>query len=337
VNRATAVAGRFFDDIVSVEPFGRGHINETFLVVTRAGDFVLQRVNRRVFADVEGMSANIETVQRHVPHGLVPELAPARSGDFLVRDAGEPDGSSDVWRSWRRVPEDGPADAITAGAATRAARLLGRFHTAVADLDPARLVVTLPDFHALERRLGALRASVDEDPCDRRRTVATEIEIAYANEALVGRSADITARVPVRVTHNDAKIDNVLFRDGEAVCLVDLDTVMPGAWFWDIGDLLRTASTTAAEDDPSATVDGDLYRAIVDAYGVAVASVATSAEIEAIDHAGAIVVYEQAVRFLTDWIAGDVYYRTSRPEQNLDRARAQFHLLASMPGTVTPP
>jgi Ser/Thr protein kinase RdoA (MazF antagonist) len=142
------------------------------------------------------------------------------------------------------------------------------------------------------------------------------------------------------VAHNDAKLDNMLFRGGEAVCLVDLDTVMPGPWFWDIGDLVRTASTTASEDDPQperAVVDPKLYRAILTGYRSGVSSAADAAELDAIEIAGAIVTFEQAVRFLTDWIAGDVYYRTSRSAQNRDRARSQFRLLSSMPGTVSAP
>jgi hypothetical protein len=115
---------------------------------------------------------------------------------------------------------------------------------------------------------------------------------------------------------------------------------MPGAWFWDVGDLVRTASTTAAEDDPmpeSAVVDPELYRSVIDGYRIGVAGAADASEIEALEVAGAIVTFEQALRFLTDWIEGDVYYRTSRPGQNLDRARSQLQLLASMPGTVTSP
>jgi hypothetical protein len=130
-----------------------------------------------------------------------------------------------------------------------------------------------------------------------------------------------------------------LFRAGEAVCLVDLDTIMPTAWFWDVGDLLRTATTPVPEDDARterAVADGETYRAVLDGYCSAIAAApdVVAAEREALEHAGAIVTYEQALRFLTDWIAGDVYYAIARPGQNLDRARNQLHLLASMPGTV---
>jgi Ser/Thr protein kinase RdoA (MazF antagonist) len=217
-----------------------------------------------------------------------------------------------------------------------AGRLLGRFHRAVAGLDPAAFTETLPGFHDPTGRLAALRAVVADDPCGRAAGVVDDIGLAEAGEPLAALAASLTALVPRRVCHYDAKLDNVLFAGEEAVCLVDLDTVMPGAWFWDVGDLLRSAATTAAEDESDATrvaLDPALYQAVLAGYADGLGpDTATAAEQEALHSAGAIVTYEQAVRFLTDWIAGDVYYRITRPAQNLDRARSQFRLLASMPG-----
>jgi Ser/Thr protein kinase RdoA (MazF antagonist) len=171
-------------------------------------------------------------------------------------------------------------------------------------------------------------------------SVGPEIAAALAAAPLASLADELVADVPRRIAHNDPKLDNFLFRDGEATCLVDLDTVMPSAWFWDVGDLLRTSATYADEDDPHtdrAVVDPDLYRAVLDGYraGMTPSTAVNGAELDALESAGAIVTFEQAMRFLTDWIAGDVYYRTSRPGQNLDRARAQLRLLASMPGTVS--
>jgi Ser/Thr protein kinase RdoA (MazF antagonist) len=222
-----------------------------------------------------------------------------------------------------------PATLRTAGA------LLGRFHTLVADMDPTALIETLPGFHDPARRLAALREMLAADPCGRVATVEAEIALVLDAEPLVRSASELAARVPLRVAHNDAKLDNMLFAGGEAVCLVDLDTVMPGAWFWDVGDLLRSASAPAEEDEPDrAVVDPERYRAILDGYRATLVAggSAVAAELEALEICGAVVTYEQAVRFLTDWIAGDVYYRTSRPAQNLDRVRAQLRLLASMPG-----
>jgi Ser/Thr protein kinase RdoA (MazF antagonist) len=334
VIHARAVAERFVDDVMSVSPFGGGHINETVLVRTATDDYVLQRINQAVFADADAVMANILTVHRHLHGRFVPEPVAARAGGWLVYEGGQP------WRAWRRMADAAPADSLTPPIAASAGRLLGRFHAALDDLEPTTLTTTLPGFHDLARRLRDLRAAVHADPADRAASVPAEIEMALSAAPLVERAADLTGRVPIRVAHYDAKLDNIMFRDGEAVGIVDLDTLMPGAWFWDVGDLLRTASTTAAEDDArddGPVVDLTLYAAVLDGYRTGVGASAVSAEIDALEAAGAIVTYEQALRFLTDWLAGDVYYRITRPEQNRDRARAQFRLLASMPGTVTAP
>jgi Ser/Thr protein kinase RdoA (MazF antagonist) len=325
------MAERFAAAVTAVRPFGAGHINETFLVESPSGDLVLQRMNPAVFPDPDAVTANILTVYRHLQGLLMPEPVAAAGGEWLVTD------ESGAWRAWRRV-RGAPRAAGRASikALCNAAALVGRFHTGLADLDPGGLTETLPGFHDPLRRLEALRAVIAADPCGRVSTVEPEIELALAAEPLVGAAAEITARVPRRVCHFDAKFDNVLFDGTQAVCLVDFDTVMPGAWFWDVGDLLRSAAGPAAEDDPDlerVVVAPERYGAIVDCYrdSLAVAGVGVRDELDALELAGAIVTHEQAVRFLTDWIAGDVYYRISRPEHNLDRARNQLRLLASMP------
>lgn len=314
----------------TVRPFGSGHINETFLAGSPSEDLVLQRINTTVFPDPEALTANILAVHRHLGGELVPQPVATSAGEWLVREGAA------WWRAWRRVPGDGPAPAASPDALRSAGRLLGSFHGRLADLDPARLTETLPGFHDPARRLEALRAVIAADPRGRVAGVGPEIEAALADERLIGVAAELTDRVPRRVAHFDAKLDNILFRGEEAVGLVDLDTLMPGAWFWDVGDLLRSGSAVGAEDDPDpdrATLVPERYEAILDGYREAVSTAGVSApeELEAIEVAGAVVTYEQAVRFLTDWIAGDVYYRISRPTQNLDRSRAQFRLLASMP------
>ena len=197
--------------------------------------------------------------------------------------------------------------------------LLGPTPGGLAEVDPSQLSVTLPRFHDLRRRLEDLRHAVDDDRCGRVGAALPEVEAATAAGRLVDVAEDLGERVPVRTAHFDAKLDNFLFHGDRAVCLVDLDTVMPGAWFWDVGDLLRSAATTAAEDAPDPTavaVEPPLYDAVVAGYRSSVPpGLLTPAEWSAIDVAGAISTYEQALRFLTDWLAGDVYFRTTRPGQ----------------------
>src|SRR5687768_14968147 len=325
------MAEAFVGPVTAVGSFGAGHINDTFLVESAAGEYVIQRINTAVFTDPEAVTANILVLHRHLRGALMPEPVSTPAGQWLVWDGPDP------WRAWRRAPGRPLAGAEASPTALRAAgALLGRFHGLVADLDPDGLAETLPGFHDPGRRIAALRAVIAADPCGRVAGVRDEIEQAQAAEPLVEVAADLTRRVPRRVAHFDAKLDNILFVGDDAKALVDFDTVMPGAWFWDVGDLLRSGATTAAEDEPEpdqVAVVPERYGAIVDGYrdALSAAGVSDHDELEAVGAAGAIVTYEQAVRFLTDWIAGDVYYRIGRPAQNLDRARAQFRLLASMP------
>jgi Ser/Thr protein kinase RdoA (MazF antagonist) len=325
------MAQRFVGPVADVRPFGAGQINETFLVESAAGEYVLQRINTAVFPDPEAVTANIVVVYGHLRGALMPEPVRTPAGEWLVWDGPAP------WRVWKRAPGQ-PLDGAGASSAAlhAAGELLGRFHGLVANLNPDSVTETLPGFHDPGRRLDALRAVIADDPCGRVRSVTDEIRMAEEAESLVEVAADLTGRLPRRIAHFDAKLDNILFDAGDAVALVDFDTVMPGAWFWDVGDLLRSGATTAAEDEADldkVVVAPERYRAIVDGYrhGLSSAGVPDGGEHEAVGVAGAIVTYEQAVRFLTDWIAGDVYYRISRPTHNLDRARAQFRLLASMP------
>ena len=314
-----AIATAFVADTRGVRPFGDGHINETFLIEARSGDYVLQRLNPRVFVDPDAVMRNIQVVHAHLDGRLVPELV----------------NTSGAWRIWRRVPDAHPAVGPTPATAASAGELVGRFHSLVADLDPLLLSETLPNFHDPARRLDALRAVVSTDPHSRAALVRDEIDQLLGAAPLVERATELSRIVPRRVAHFDAKLDNVLFRGQEAVCLVDLDTVMPGAWFWDVGDLVRTAASPAREDDPDhSTIDPELYLAALDGYRRGTVDVHEPSEAHALDDAGALVTFEQAVRFLTDWLEGDVYYRTDRLDQNLDRARAQLRLLTSMPTTV---
>jgi Ser/Thr protein kinase RdoA (MazF antagonist) len=323
VNDPATIAAAFAlgADVLAVRPFGAGLINETFLIETNNGDFVLQRLNTDVFAEPNLVMRNVEVVTEHLQGRYVPELVGTRDG---------------VWRAWRRVSGTTGSSQPTVARVASAARLLAAFHDALADLDPVRIGETLPHFHDPARRFAALQQAIDTDPAGRVAQTTTEIETVLAAAPLVDRAREIIGAVPRRVAHNDAQLNNVLFRGDDAICLVDLDTVMPTAWFWDLGDLLRSASSYGEEDDPEPAhndVDPALWHAIVDTY-CAELTHATAAERAATVHAGAIVTYEQALRFLTDWLAGDIYYRTTRPGQNLDRTRAQLALLASMRGTV---
>jgi Ser/Thr protein kinase RdoA (MazF antagonist) len=316
-------------DVDEVVPFGDGLINDTYLV--RAGDqeFVLQRINDEVFGDLAGLMHNVATVTAHLAGALVPELVAARDGGWIVTDG------TDTWRMWRRVRGAEPCNELTPARVSSAAALIGRFQVALSDLPADSLPQTIPRFHDPQWRLTLLRDAIAADPCQRVEHVGSEIERAFAAEALAAKATEFMTLVPPQIAHNDAQINNVLFRGDDAVCLVDLDTVMPTRRFWDVGDLLRSGSTRRAEDDPSPqhnAVDPALHRAIVDGYCEIVQP--DGIEADAVAIAGLLITYEQALRFLTDYLRGDIYYRTTREGQNLDRTRGQLALLASMQDMV---
>lgn len=329
---ARRVARQFEWGPVDVSAVDRGHVNDSYFVASPSGDYVLQRLNGTVFTDPAATVANMLILHRHLGGALTPVPVPAPRGGWLVHDRGE------VWRAFQRVAGAVPCPGPGAATAGESGALLGRFHAGLADLDPSHLAVTLPNFHDPRRRLDALRREACSDRLDRSGAATAEIEQVLAVAGLVEIADDLSHRVPVRAAHFDAKQDNILFRGSEAVCLVDLDTVMPGPWFWDVGDLLRSAATPAAEDcpDPSvAVVDPVLYDAVLEGYAASLPpGLLEPAERQALEVAGAIATFEQVVRFLTDWLAGDTYFRTTRPGQNLDRARNQLALLSTMPGSV---
>jgi Ser/Thr protein kinase RdoA (MazF antagonist) len=329
VASARRVATRFGGKSISACGVSLGHIHDTFFVDCATGQYVLQRLNTSVFEDVGALTSNLLAVHRHLGHGVVPCPVPAIDGSWTVQEGEE------VWRAFERVNAAAPVATSSPGSAREAGRLLGTFHARLDDLGEEQLVETIPGFHDLRRRTERMCEVAEADPLGRAQSVRDEVEtLAEAGASLIRIAEDFVRHTPVRISHNDAKLDNFLFREGTAVCLVDLDTVMPGRRFWDVGDLLRTAATTAKEDasESDAKVDPLLYEAVIDGYRQGVSSSSsTSGEVAALEVAGALVAYEQSVRFLTDWIEGDHYYRTKRPKQNLDRARVQLSLLSSMP------
>jgi Ser/Thr protein kinase RdoA (MazF antagonist) len=217
-----------------VMPFGAGLVNDTYLVRTSADDYVLQRINDSVFRDPEAVMRNIATVCEHLSGRFVPGLIEAREGGWIVYDGGR------AWRTWRRVAGATPCDDLTPARVRSAGALIGRFHLAVGDLAD-RLTPTIPHFHDPARRLLLLRETIDADPLGRVEHAGPEIERVLGAEQLAVTAAEFTAQLSPQVAHNDAQMNNILFRGDEAVCLVDLDTVMPTARFWDVGDLLRSA------------------------------------------------------------------------------------------------
>jgi Ser/Thr protein kinase RdoA (MazF antagonist) len=329
-------------------PWGSGHINDTHVVRYRAGGrvvrFVHQRINEAVFPDPASLMENIERVTAHQRRKLreagadqierrVLELVPARSGGSWCRDRG---GSA--WRTYRFVEGARTYDQVASTAQAReAARAYGVFQRHLADLPAPPLNETIPDFHHTRRRFEALLDAVRRDPHGRVRAARAEIAFIEARAELVDRLLDLarSGAMPERVTHNDTKINNVLLDDrtGEGLCVLDLDTVMPGLALYDFGDLVRTAATRAAEDErdlAKAQVELELFEALVEGYLAETGPLLTQAELDQLAFSGVLITLEMSMRFLTDHLEGDTYFKIHRPAHNLERCRAQLRLLESM-------
>lgn len=331
-----------------VQPFAGGHINESYLVRYRRGTderrYLLQRLNPDVFPDPAAVMDNVARVIAHLRAGLeragrgdldrrTLRLVPARAGTAWVRDR-----AGAAWRLYHFIEgTDAQEPVRSAAAAGAAGAAYGEFHRLLADLPAPRLHETIPRFHDTPRRVAAFEAAVAADAARRAGAAAAEIAAvrAGADVAPVLTDAHAAGRVPERVVHNDAKLANLLFdrTTGEALCVVDLDTVMPGLLLFDFGDMARSIATRAAEDEPNPArvhLDETLFAALAAGYVGAVGDILTAAERELLVPAAEVIVFEQAMRFLTDHLAGDVYYRTERPNHNLDRARTQLKLFQDL-------
>ena len=330
----------------SVEPYGNGHINDTFLAVCE-GDtapprrFIVQRINTHVFKDPLAVMANIAAVTRHLherlgrqadpAEGCALALVPARDGrDYAI------DVEGGVWRTFDYV-EGVTLDASTGPAAAReAARAFGRFQRQLSNYQGPRLAHTIPRFHDTPDRLVRFEGALREDRCGRARGARAEIEALLSRAPLASGLAERAARgvLPERVVHNDTKINNVRFSEaGEAVCVIDLDTVMPGLALHDFGDLLRSAAATAAEDERDLSrvaADPEIVSALAEGYLSEARAFLTPNETAALLLSGHVMVYQQALRFLTDHLNGDRYFRVHREGHNLDRSRTQLRLLESL-------
>ena len=324
-----------------VKPFGNGHINSTFCVgePTR---YILQKINTAVFTDPEGLMKNIAAVTDHIRKKIAEAgRDPARETlTFLPTDEGRffySDQSGNCWRVYRFVDGSHVLEAATPELFGESARAFGQFQKLLSDFPAESLCETIPRFHDTTARLEQLREAIAENKSGRADEVGEEIEFAFARAGETDTIVAALARgeIPLRVTHNDSKLNNVLFDDqtGKALCVIDLDTVMPGSLLYDYGDALRFGASTAAEDETDLSrvwFDMDLFRAYTDAYLETLAGSITAREIELLPMGAKLITLECGMRFLADHINGDVYFRVHRENQNLDRARTQFKLVADM-------
>jgi Ser/Thr protein kinase RdoA (MazF antagonist) len=338
---ATVAAFGLEGRLLACEPLKRGHIHDTFVATCerRAGTsrFVLQCLNTHVFREPEAVMENLLRVTRHQRAALERAGAPdaeRRSLRVLLARDGRPwhvDGEARFWRGFPFIEGTVSHERPAHGAQAReAARAFGRFAASLRDLPAPPLRVTIPGFHDLAARRAALDDAVAADPRQRAAGLGREIDAARALGERVAAALDEAAQ-PRRAVHNDCKLNNLLFdaaRD-EALCVVDLDTVMEGALLHDFGEIVRTATNPRPEDEPDPdTVRPDLalHEALAAGYLEGARELVGPAELDALPLAGARMACENAIRFLTDYLLGDVYFRIQRPSHNLDRHRSQARL-----------
>jgi Ser/Thr protein kinase RdoA (MazF antagonist) len=329
-------------ELVSATPYGSGHINDTFRAVYRQGGgtvrYIHQHINHHVFRDPIALMNNIARVTSHIRGKLAGDpdvdrraltLVPALDGGYLYRD-----DHGYFWRTYWFIEGAHTHDTVqTPQQAYEAARAFGRFQQLLADLPAPRLHDTIPDFHHTPKRFATLDAAILADSVNRARLAKSEIEFSRQRIAITGTL--LAAGLPERITHNDTKFNNVMLDDqtGEAVCVVDLDTVMPGLALYDFGDMVRTTTSPAAEDERDlrkVTMQLPLFEALVRGYLSSAGEFLTPGEIRHLSFAGKLIAFEIGIRFLTDYLAGDTYFKVHRPDHNLDRCRAQFRLVESI-------
>jgi Ser/Thr protein kinase RdoA (MazF antagonist) len=318
-----------------VEPYGKGLINDTFLVTAGNRAYLLQRINDTVFPEPERIMSNLAVLEKHLASqpgvGLrIPALIPSREGLPYTRG-----GNGAVWRLMEFVPNTKGLQRIdNQEQAREVGRILGRFHALTSGLSPDRLAVILPGFHVTPSYLDRLQEVLHGCTPVQRHDIGQAIAFVTARQGGAGvlEKARKAGRIPMRVIHGDPKLDNILFdrTTGHAVSLIDLDTVQPGLLHYDLGDCLRSCCNRGGgptSADAEAHFDLDVCRAILDAYADETRGMLDSTEIGLIYDAIRLIPFELSLRFLTDHLEGDRYFRVTERGQNLHKAWVQLELV----------
>ena len=317
-------------------PYGNGHINDTY-IVTDCPRYIVQRINTNVFKDPDGVMENIVAVTSHIKSKLILEgrnpetdtltVVKTLDGNSLYKDE-----NGDNYRVYKFISEGVSFDKATSPSMLySAAKSFGEFQAWLSDFPAETLHETIKDFHNTPKRFENLKKAIAENKAGRKDSVKDEIEFALSMEKEISKVYDGIAdgSIPLRVTHNDTKINNVLIDPftGRGVAVIDLDTVMPGSLLYDFGDGLRTGGAMAAEDETDISkvgIDLELFEAFTKGFLEGMGDSITAKEKELLPYSVFLLTYECGIRFLADYLDGDLYFKTHRPGHNLDRARTQF-------------
>src|SRR5690242_18989272 len=339
---------QIYGEILHAETFKIGHINETYSATYDQGGmrvrYIHQKINRTVFKNPPAVMENVMRVTTHIRRGLETDSArditrksliviPTRTGKSFYRST---DG--EYWRTFVFIEGVETFESVQSPEqAFEAGRAFGEFQRLLVDLPGGRLNETIPDFHHTRKRFTALQHAIQKDHFNRAKEAKSEIDFALKHEDLVDVILDAMAKrkIPERITHNDTKFNNVMLDTltGEARCVVDLDTVMPGCALYDFGDMVRTTTSPTLEDERDLSkvkMHMPIFKQLAEGYLSAAGSFLTRAEKSLMAFSGKLITFEIGIRFLTDFLSGDTYFRIHRPAHNLDRCRTQFKLVESI-------
>lgn len=324
---------------ISIDEFGSGHINDTYQILTDQADgpaYLLQRINNYVFKDVDVLMNNIKKVTEHLQSKMhdtdtsqkVLTIIPTKDNKlYYVDDA------DNYWRLMILINNTRSYDILeTESQAEEGGRAFGNFQALLADLDPTEIDYTIPDFCNIEFRLKNFHKALEKDAVNRKKDVKDEIKYIVDRETKMNTILQMASRgeLPLRITHNDTKFNNILLdQNDKAQCVIDLDTVMPGYVAYDFGDAIRTIINRAAEDEADLSkiqLNIPLFKAYTKGYLETAHQFLTDNEVDSLLQGALLFPYMQSVRFLTDYLEGDIYYKTQHPEHNLQRTRAQLKL-----------
>ncbi|MEI6807663.1 MAG: aminoglycoside phosphotransferase family protein [bacterium] len=340
-------------ELIEGAPYGNGHINDTYLTRWnrngRQKSWILQRINHKIFKDPPKVMENIAGVCAHIRKKLeatgIPDIdrrvltcTPVTGGGYFFRDRDE-----NYWRGYNFIDGATSHDVCSGPQlAYEVARTFGSFQMMLADYPAASLHETIPWFHHTPRRFTTLEKSIELDSANRCSAAKLEINFALARKSTAGAVSDLLeqGKIKPHVTHNDTKLNNVMIDNetGRGVCVIDLDTVMQGSILYDVGDLVRTSTITTAEDEQDLSkvnMDISRFEAIIRGYSETAGALPSPAEKDLLAFCGRLITFTIGIRFLADYLSGDVYFKTHRPNHNLERARVQFTMVRKMEESST--
>ena len=339
---------QIYGEILHAETFKIGHINETYSATYDQGGmrvrYIHQKINKGVFKNPPAVMKNVMRVTTHIRRKLEAQDArditrrsliviPTRDGQSFYRSRDD-----EYWRTFVFIEGVQTFESVQSPEqAFHAGRAFGEFQNLLVDLPGERLNETIRDFHHSRKRFAALQQAIEKDHYNRAQNARAEIKFALQHEPLVDVILDAMAKrkIPERITHNDTKFNNVMLDTltGEAKCVVDLDTVMPGCALYDFGDMVRTTTSPTVEDEEDLSkvkMHMPIFKQLARGYLSTAGKFLTRAEKSHLAFSGKLITFEIGVRFLTDYLSGDTYFRIHRPNHNLDRCRTQFKLVESV-------